>query len=125
MIGRPGILLAIAVLMLGAFAVFRSLGFPGNARGGLDRKKAEALIRASPAFGIPAGARTLKRVSGVVIADDGRTADAEFEWYFSNGPAGVAGETMKSTARFRLYDDGWRVDEAALAASVGGVLPAK
>ncbi len=65
-------------------------------------------------FTIPAARRELVAVSG--IAKQGNVADVEFTWRWS--PLNEFGAALypsdaryRSTARFRSYDDGWRIVE--------------
>jgi hypothetical protein len=63
-------------------------------------------------FSIPAAHRELVAVTG--IAKQGNAADVEFTWRWT--PLNEVGAALypstahyRSTARFREYDDGWRV----------------
>jgi hypothetical protein len=63
-------------------------------------------------FSIPAAHRELVAVTG--IAKQGNAADVEFTWHWT--PLNEVGAALypstahyRSTARFRDYDDGWRV----------------
>jgi hypothetical protein len=65
-----------------------------------------------PVFSIPAVRRELVAVTG--IAKQGSVADVEFSWRWT--PLNEVGAALypssvhyRSTARFRDYDDGWRV----------------
>ncbi len=94
--------------------------------GELTRERAADLLRKSPVFidarNLGAGVtRSVLAVTGV-RQDGPTTAYADFEYEFKI-PAGVALDSFREmkfheTARFRLYDDGWRLDENALRESL-------
>ncbi len=68
-------------------------------------------------FGVPVARRQLTGVTG--ISKNGAVADVDFLWKWvplnEAGQALFAGDVQyKSTVTFRLYDDGWRVAEAAM-----------
>lgn len=56
--------------------------------------------------------RQLIRIDGIQLEPGERTRLVDFVWQWSRGLFG--GQQFKSTARFRLYDDGWRLDDRSL-----------
>ena len=88
----------------------------------LDRKLAADLIARSDAFAnaLPNETRKIYKVTGIRTGVEGKTAEADFEWYYESGL--LAQHDLKATAGFRLYDDGWRVDEDSLSRSLWGEL---
>lgn len=104
--------------MAAAILVSFSCGCGGSRT--LGRAKAESMIRASASLTSQSPARRhITKIEGVAVNGDGVTAAVPFEWYFESNiegfPRDVAGVTQKATAHFRLWDDGWRLDEKDLA----------
>lgn len=71
---------------------------------------------------VPVARRELVRITG--ISKNGTSAEVEFSWRWI--PLNEVGQALyaegmqyKSTAAFRLYDDGWRVIEGDLPKSQG------
>lgn len=110
---------AVTVVVTAAFAT-------ACGHGELTREHAAELIRTSPVFTdarnlAPTVTRSLIAVTGV-RKDGPTTAYADFEYRFVI-PKGVPLDSFREmkfpeTARFRLYDDGWRLDEVTLRESL-------
>jgi hypothetical protein len=84
---------------------------------GVFRDLIPANASQSQYFSVPVARRQLVGVTG--ISKSGASADVDFLWKWvplnDVGQALYAGDVQyKSTVTFRLYDDGWRVVEAAL-----------
>ena len=83
-------------------------------KGELSRAKAKELIEQSPAFREvlsvrPDVTRKVQRITGV--RNEGKQAFAELELRWDGDlPVAVLTANRTATARFSLYDDGWRYD---------------
>lgn len=97
----------------------------------LDRAKAADLLTVSRAMNTPMNLwedfgirdigstpepvrpmRQLLGIDGVALDDGGKTAQVDFRWKWSQ--AFLKDTAFRTHAAFRLYDDGWRVDEDGL-----------
>jgi hypothetical protein len=87
----------------------------------LTRKQAANLIRQSPVFTIVSGSTETRRelLSVTGLRHEGADTYADFDYFWSGDmPSALLGVTLAATARFRLYDDGWRLDEPYLKESL-------
>jgi hypothetical protein len=95
-----------------------SIGFSISCGGGeLTRAKAKELLEQSSAFKQvleikPEVVRRVQRITGVRNEGKRAFADIEFTWDGGWGdvPAELLTANRTATARFSLYDDGWRYD---------------
>lgn len=66
-------------------------------------------VKSAKASGI---ALNIKAVTGISRRDD-TTSEVEFTWQIAAGQGNRSSADNSSTVPFKLYDDGWRVDEEA------------
>lgn len=59
----------------------------------------------------PAARRALLGVSGVAMEGDGKRAIADFRWKWTGIDPPLGDREFEGRAGFRLYDDGWRLNE--------------
>ncbi len=60
----------------------------------------------------------LVSVEGIAMSGDGTQATVDFKWFWVGGPMENTENLFLGHALFKLYDDGWRIDESALRASL-------
>jgi hypothetical protein len=98
----------------------------------LDRERARKMLNQNATFameryfqnldtklGLPPHQKrqiTVERVTGLAFEPGEKVAHADYVFHYGDG------SVFRSQAEFRLYDDGWRLDDNAL---VGGILLAE